>query len=147
VRILFGLQQADEVVGLIERAVQVLGLEGRGAECQALLLRARYPTDSVPLLGVPEGMLLTPGGEGDEERALAQGSEALRRIGFEQVRTCCSEWPADEALPEAAMGWRADVLVVGRHRRSALARFLVPGTLVGAATRCGCPVVVIPVGG
>lgn len=77
------------------------------------------------------------------------GHETLRAAAT-RVRGVSEPWqfvPFGEPVREilaAAREWRADLLVLGTHGRSGLARMLIGSTAEGVLRHATCPVLIVP---
>lgn len=82
---------------------------------------------------------------GDLQRRL-QGLAAARREGWQEVHTVLELGKPADVILAAAHAWQADLVVLGSHGHTGLARTLFGGTTYQVARKVGCSVLVLRAG-
>jgi nucleotide-binding universal stress UspA family protein len=71
---------------------------------------------------------------------------AAARFPHDRVETLLREGVPAEEVVAVAQEWRADLILVGTHRRGGLARLVLGSVAEGVLRRAPCPVLVVPKG-
>jgi universal stress protein A len=128
---------ADEIAGRVVRAAAELAL---ALEARVLVVHVVPPAVDIAA-AVPEGILT------ERERAGRDFLDIMAaRFPRERVETLMPAGSPDDEIIAAARVWRADLLVVGTHRRGGLARLILGGVAEGVLRQAPCPALVVPQG-
>jgi nucleotide-binding universal stress UspA family protein len=79
----------------------------------------------------------------EEHRTLQRRAEELRERGLDATALLIQGPPVEKILEEASR-LRVEMIVMGSHGRSALARFVLGSVSEGVVRRAACPVLIVP---
>jgi nucleotide-binding universal stress UspA family protein len=128
---------ADEIAGQVARVATELA---EVLEARVLLVHALPPVPEIAA-AIPEAILIER-----EDAGRAFLDIMSTRFPRERLETLMPAGAPDDEIIAAARVWRADLLVVGTHRRGGLARLILGGVAEGVLRQAPCPVLVVPKG-
>jgi nucleotide-binding universal stress UspA family protein len=121
--------------------------EARDHRCELLLVHVLAPV--IPMAGAGEGYLAPSVYEQMSKSARAWAQKQMDRLlakakaGRVRARGMLLEGVAHEQIARAAKRQRADLIVIGTHGRTGVARFFLGSVAARVAATAPCPVLTV----